>query len=65
MLSYQRIGSSQCGHRESGLITDSPFGTRVMQTFKKLPKSRPRTKAKGSEKKKKEIMMTSLVTLAV
>lgn len=45
MLSYQRIGAPHCGHRERGDTMDSCFGRREMQTFRKLPKRSPMTKA--------------------
>ena len=48
MLSYQRMAASHFGQRERGWTTDLPCGRREMQTFRKLPKIRPRTKPMAS-----------------
>jgi hypothetical protein len=47
ILSYQRMGDPHWGQCEPGLMIDSPLGTREMQTFRKLPKRRPKRKAKS------------------
>jgi len=43
-LSYQAMAFLHLGHRERGLMTDSPAGQRQMQTLQKLPTMAPRTK---------------------
>jgi hypothetical protein len=48
-LSNQRIDLPHSRHRERGVTTDSCFGRREMQTFKKLPNKSPITKAVISE----------------
>jgi hypothetical protein len=42
MLSYQRMGCWQAGQWEPGWTIDWRRGMREMQTFRKLPKRRPR-----------------------
>ena len=49
MLSYQRMGWRQRGAVGAGFDDARARGRREMQTFRKLPKSRPRRKA-GSSK---------------
>jgi hypothetical protein len=41
------IGFSQCGQREPGDTMDTPSGIRMMQTFRKLPMTRPIKKTKA------------------
>src|SRR5450432_3417977 len=45
MLSAARTGAPQPSQREAGRTTDSPRGTRSMQTLKKLPHRAPNTPA--------------------
>jgi hypothetical protein len=45
MLSADRIGPPQLGHRERGRTSDSPAGTREIATVMKLPKANPSTRA--------------------
>ena len=49
MLSYQRIGWRQEMQCERGVTMLSRAGRREMQTFRKLPKSRPRKNAASSK----------------
>jgi hypothetical protein len=44
-LSYQLIGLRHPGQRERGVTMDSCFGSREIQTFRKLPISNPKKKA--------------------
>src|ERR1700743_1901934 len=43
-LSYQRMATPQFGQWELGRTMDSRLGRREIQTLRKLPKRRPRTK---------------------
>lgn len=45
MLSADRIGAPQLGHRERGRIIDSPAGTRWIAAVMKLPNAHPSTRA--------------------
>jgi hypothetical protein len=40
-LSYGLTGAPHFGHREPGLTSDSPIGTRCATTFRKLPITAP------------------------
>src|SRR5262245_15104736 len=45
MLSYQASGVAQPGQAERGAHTLRPSGTRAITTFRKLPRTRPKTTA--------------------
>src|ERR1022692_2731796 len=45
MFSYQAIMCPQFGQCERGETTDSSFGNRTMQTFRKLPIKSPKARA--------------------
>src|SRR5208282_640439 len=47
-LSYGAIGFPHLGQCEGGRTMDSPAGIRRMHTFRKLPTTRPSTKAKAT-----------------
>ncbi len=47
MLSKARTEAPQAAQREPGRTTDSCFGTRSMQTLRKLPQTAPKSPAKA------------------
>src|SRR4029450_8428733 len=63
MLSTFRRGVPQLGHRDLGRTRDSPAGTRLIATVRKLPKTRPNGRAMARRSSTSEVVIVSGRTL--
>src|SRR5277367_492840 len=58
-FSNQARACRHCGHLEPGWTMDSPAGTRAMTTLRKLPTTRPKTKAQAPGQRPKNRVTAS------